>query len=305
MTSSPSTPFITQTAGKGAARAARRRPNDRDEDGPRARKRTYLPLSIVVLISLVPLYYTFLLASSTSSDIAQNPIPSPIPGTHLIENLTRVFGADIDLPRAAWNSLVVSVVTAVAVVFLSVLAGFAFARLQFRGRALLLTFVVATMAVPTQLGVVPLFIVMRELGLTGSLWAVILPGIASAFGVFMMTQYLSAALPYELIEAARIDGASTFRIFRSIVFPAALPAASMLGLFTFIGAWTNYFWPSIVLGSTNPTLPVALQLLQTGFFKDIALIMAGVLVSVVPLLVLFVVVGRQLVAGVMQGAVKG
>ena len=133
----------------------------------------------------------------------------------------------------------------------------------------------------------------------------ILPGIASAFGVFWMTQYLSAALPHELIEAARIDGASTFRIFRSIVFPAALPAASMLGLFTFIGAWTNYFWPSIVLGSTNPTLPVALQLLQTGFFKDIALIMAGVLLSVLPLLVLFFVVGRQLVAGVMQGAVKG
>jgi cellobiose transport system permease protein len=262
-------------------------------------------LGAVVLISLVPLYYTFLLASSTASDIAQNPIPSIVPGPYLIENLTRVFGADIDLPRAAWNSLVVSLATAIAVVFLSVLAGFAFARLHFRGRVVLLAFVVATMAVPTQLGVVPLFIVMRELGLTGSLWAVILPGIASAFGVFWMTQYLSTALPHELIEAARIDGASTFRIFRSIVFPAALPAASMLGLFTFIGAWTNYFWPSIVLGSTNPTLPVALQLLQTGFFKDIALIMAGVLVSVVPLLVLFFIVGRQLVAGVMQGAVKG
>lgn len=305
MTSSPSIPFITQTAGKSAARAARRRRDNQEEVGPRPRKRTYLLLSIVVLISLVPLYYTFLLASSTSTDIAQNPIPSLVPGTHLVENITRVFNADIDLPRAAWNSLVVSVATAIAVVFLSVLAGFAFARLQFRGRALLLAFVVATMAVPTQLGVVPLFIVMRELGLTGSLWAVILPGIASAFGVFWMTQYLSAALPHELIEAARIDGASTFRIFRSIVFPAALPAASMLGLFTFIGAWTNYFWPSIVLGSTNPTLPVALQLLQTGFFKDIALIMAGVLLSVLPLLVLFFVVGRQLVAGVMQGAIKG
>lgn len=305
MTSAPSTPFITQTAGRGAARAARRRRDSQVEAGPKPRLRTYLLLGAVVLISLVPLYYTFLLASSTASDIAQNPIPSIVPRPYLIENLTRVFGADIDLPRAAWNSLVVSLATAIAVVFLSVLAGFAFARLHFRGRVVLLAFVVATMAVPTQLGVVPLFIVMRELGLTGSLWAVILPGIASAFGVFWMTQYLSTALPYELIEAARIDGASTFRIFRSIVFPAALPAASMLGLFTFIGAWTNYFWPSIVLGSTNPTLPVALQLLQTGFFKDIALIMAGVLVSVVPLLVLFFIVGRQLVAGVMQGAIKG
>ncbi|MDX3639116.1 MULTISPECIES: carbohydrate ABC transporter permease [Streptomyces] len=266
---------------------------------------TYTVLTVVALISIFPLYYTLLLASSTSAEVAQNPIPSPIPGGHLGDNLVRVFESDIDLPRAVWNSVFVSVTTALAVVFLSTLAGFAFAKLRFKGRAGLLAFVVATMAVPTQLGVVPLFIVMRELGLTGSLWAVIIPGVASAFGVFWMTQYLSAALPYELIEAARIDGASTFRIFRSIVLPAARPALAMLGLFTFIGAWTNFFWPSIVLGTTNPTLPVALQLLQTGFFKDIPLIMTGVLVSVVPLLTLFVILGKQLVAGVMQGALKG
>jgi cellobiose transport system permease protein len=161
------------------------------------------------------------------------------------------------------------------------------------------------MAVPTQLGVVPLFIVMRQLHLVGSLWAVILPGVVTAFGVFWMTQYLEAALPYELIEAARVDGASMLRTFWSIALPAARPAAAMLGLFAFIASWTNFFWPSIVLGTTNPTLPVALQLLQAGFFKDIALIMAGVVVSVIPLMVLFALAGRQLVAGIMQGAVKG
>ncbi|WP_087485802.1 carbohydrate ABC transporter permease [Brachybacterium massiliense] len=302
----PSTPYIEQTAGAGAARAARRRRGrEVDASGPRPSWITYAVLSVVTLVSLLPLYYTLLLASSTSAEIAQNPIPSPIPGSHLFENLGRVFESDIKLPTAVWNSVIVSTVTAAAVVFVSTLAGFAFARLRFKGSAGLLTFVVATMAVPTQLGVVPLFIVMRELGLVGSLWSVIIPGMASAFGVFWMTQYLRSALPEELIEAARIDGASTFRIFRSIVFPAARPAAAMLGLFTFIGSWTNYFWPSIALGATNPTLPVALQLLQAGFFKDIALIMAGVLVSVIPLLLLFVVVGKQLVAGVMQGAVKG
>ena len=301
----PSVPYIEQTSGRGAARAARRR--RRREHGPARRPglMTYATLTVVALISILPLFYTLLLASSTSAEVAQNPIPSLIPGGHLGDNLVRVFESDIDLPRAVWNSVVVSVTTALAVVFLSTLAGFAFAKLRFKGRAGLLAFVVATMAVPTQLGVVPLFIVMRELGLTGSLWAVIIPGVASAFGVFWMTQYLQAALPYELIEAARIDGASTFRIFRSIVLPAARPAAAMLALFTFIGAWTNFFWPSIVLGTTNPTLPVALQLLQAGFFKDIPLIMTGVLVSVVPLLTLFAVLGKQLVAGVMQGAIKG
>ncbi|GAA0294972.1 MULTISPECIES: carbohydrate ABC transporter permease [Streptomyces] len=301
----PSIPYIEQTSGRGAARAARRRRGRNDGAVRRPGKTTYVILTLVALISIFPLYYALLLASSTSAEVAQNPIPSPIPGGQLADNLTRVFESDIDLPRAVWNSVFVSVTTALAVVLVSTLAGFAFSKLRFKGRAGLLTFVVGTMAVPTQLGVVPLFIVMREMGLTGSLWAVIIPGIASAFGVFWMTQYLQSALPYELIEAARIDGASTFRIFRSIVLPAARPAAAMLGLFTFIGAWTQYFWPSIVLGTTNPTLPVALQLLQAGFFKDIPLIMTGVLVSVVPLLVLFAVLGRQLVAGVMQGAVKG
>lgn len=301
----PSVPYIEQTAGKGAARAARRRRERASEATRRAGWVSYVVLTAVALVSFFPLYYTMLLASSTPAQVAQDPIPSLIPGGHLLDNLRRVFEADIDLPRAVWNSVFVSATTAVAVVLLSTLAGFAFAKLRFRGRAGLLAFVVATMAVPTQLGVVPLFIAMRELGLIGSLWSVIIPAIAPAFGVFWMTQYLSSALPYELIEAARIDGASTLRTFWSIALPAARPAAAMLGLFTFIGSWTNYFWPSIALGTTNPTLPVALQLLQAGFFKDIPLMMAGVLVSVVPLLVLFAILGRQLVAGVMQGAIKG
>lgn len=300
----PSLPYIRQTAGPGAAKAAARRRN-KGGAGNRPRWVTYALLGAVILISVLPLYYTFLLASSTSAEVAQNPIPSPIPGGELVNNVIRIFESSIDLGKATWNSFVVSAVTAMAVVFFSTLAGFAFAKLRFRGRGVLLAFVVATLAVPTQLGVVPLYIVMRELGLVGNLLAVILPGIVTAFGVFWMTQYLTAALPYELIEAARIDGASTFRTFWSIALPAVRPAAAMLGLFTFIGSWTNYFWPAIVLGPQNPTLPVALQLLQTGFFKDIPLIMTGVLISIVPLLVLFFILGKQLVAGVMQGAVKG
>lgn len=302
---SPSTPFIEQTAGRGAARAARRRAQRAGDPTRRAGWVTYTVLTTVALVSIFPLYYTMLIASSTSAEVAQRPIPSLVPDGQLVDNLQRVLESDIDLAQALWNSVLVASTTTVAVVLLSTLAGFAFAKLQFRGRAGLLAFVVATMAVPTQLGVVPLFIVMRELGLVGSLWSVIIPAIAPAFGVFWMTQYLSSALPYELIEAARIDGASTLRTFWSIVLPIARPAASMLGLFTFIGSWTNYFWPAIALGSINPTLPVALQLLQAGFFKDIPLIMAGVLISIAPLLVLFVLLGRQLVTGVMQGAIKG
>lgn len=309
--SAPSIPFIEQTAGKSAARAAsrrRRRKGGLALAGGSDRRPgwvTYLLLGALILGSIFPLYFAFLLASSDAITIAQNPIPSPIPGPNLFTNLQRVFESDIDLWQATINSLIVAVATSASVVFFSTLAGYSFAKLRFKGRGPLLVFVIATMAVPTQLGVVPLFIVMKELGLVGNLMAVILPGMVTAFGVFWMTQYLDSALPYELIEAARVDGASMFRTFWSIAMPAARPAAAMLALFTFIASWTNFFWPSIVLGTTTPTLPVALQLLQAGFFKDIALIMAGVVISVIPLILVFLAAGRQLVAGIMQGAVKG
>jgi cellobiose transport system permease protein len=303
--SAPSLPGIEQTAGKGAARAARRRRGDSGGADRRPGWVTYVVLGAFLLISAYPLYFTFLLSSSTSAEVAQNPVPSLIPGGEFLANLQRVFDADIDLVRATGNSLVVALVTSASVVFFSTLAGYSFSKLRFRGRGPLLVFVIATMAVPTQLGVVPMYIVMRELGLTGNLLAVILPAAVTAFGVFWMTQYLDSALPYELIEAARVDGASMFRTFWSIALPAARPAAAMLALFTFITSWTNFFWPSIVLGAQNPTLPVALKLLQAGFFQDLPLIMAGVVLSIIPLLLLFVVAGRQLVAGIMAGAVKG
>jgi len=147
--------------------------------------------------------------------------------------------------------------------------------------------------------------VMSRLGWTGSLWAVIAPGLVTAFGVFWMTQYLKDALPDELIEAVRMDGASMIRSFWHVGLPAARPAAAMLALFAFIGTWTNFFWPFIVLDPGNPTLPVALQQLQAAYYVDYSLVLSGVVLSIIPLIVLFVFLGKQLVAGIMQGAVKG
>ncbi|MDF1489145.1 carbohydrate ABC transporter permease [Tessaracoccus caeni] len=296
--------MIEQVAGKGAARAARRK---RGMEGGIRKPGwvTYLLLAVVLVISAFPLYYAFLLASSTAASIAQNPIPSPIPEGHFVENVMRVLTADIDFWRAVLNSVIVAVVTSISVVFFSTLAGYSFAKLRFRGQKGLLAFVVGTMAVPTQLGIIPLFIVMAKLGWVGNLAAVIVPGMVTAFGVFWMTQYLSEALPYELIEAARVDGCSMIETFWHVALPAARPAAAMLALFTFVASWTNFFWPFVVLGSTNPTLPVALQLLQGTYFKDMALIMAGVVLATIPLLALFALAGRHLVSGIMAGAVKG
>jgi len=300
-----SVPMIRQTAGAGAARAAARRRGLSGGANRRPGWVTYAFLAAALAISAYPIYYAVLLASSDAVTIAQNPVPSLLPEGNLFANIGRVISSDIQFWPALLNSIIVSVVTAVSVVVFSTLAGFSFSKLRFRGRGPLLVFVIATMAVPTQLGIVPLFIVMSELGWTGKLTAVIVPGMVTAFGVFWMTQYLEEALPYELIEAARIDGCSMIRTFWHVAMPAARPAAAMLALFTFVGSWTAFFWPFIVLGSSNPTLPVALQLLQASYFKDYSLIMAGVVASTIPLVLVFIVAGRQLVTGIMQGAVKG
>ncbi|TBN58277.1 carbohydrate ABC transporter permease [Glaciihabitans arcticus] len=266
----------------------------------------YAFLVIVILGSLFPLYWSFLIGSGDASTL-RNLDVNWLPGGNFLANAAKVLeNESVGFWRALGNSLIVSTTVAVSVVLFSTLAGYAFAKLKFRGSRPLLVFVIATMAVPTQLGIVPLFIAMSQwFHLSGNILAVILPALVSAFGVFWMTQYLSQALPDELIEAARVDGANMIQTFWYIALPAARPAAAMLGLFIFIGTWTNFFWPFIILDSNNPTLPVALSLLQSNFFVDYSIVLAGVLLSTIPLLILFVVAGKQLVSGIMQGAVKG
>ena len=297
-----------QTAGEGAAKAAARRRTRRNPGSAthRAGPLAYILLGITLLISAFPLYYTLLLGSSDPVEISRNPVPQWLPDSSLFTQFTTVIqSTQINFWLALGNSLIIAVVVSASVVLFSTLAGYSFAKLRFRGRGHLLVFVIATMAVPTQLGVIPLYILMSDLGWIGKLQAVIVPALVAAFGVFWMTQYLSEALPYELIEAARVDGASMIRTFWSIALPAARPAAAMLGLFTFVQQWTNYFWPSIVLNSENPTLPLVVKSLQSNYFIDYSLVMGGVFLVTLPLLVIFAFVGKQLVAGIMQGAVKG
>lgn len=284
-----------------AGRARRPRP----VRGSRPGWIVYATLGAVLLASLFPFYWSLLIGSGDSSTI-RDANRSWIPGGNFFANAASVIGDPaVNFWPALLNSVISSGLIAASVVFFSTLAGWAFAKLRFRGGPWLLVFVVATMAVPTQLGVVPLYILFSELGWTGQLGAIIVPALTSAFGVFWMTQYLRQSVPDELIEAARVDGASSFRTFLTVGVPAARPAAAMLGLFTFVSAWNNFFWPFIVLDRQAPTLPVALSLLQSNYFVDYSIVLAGVLLSTIPLLLLFVFAGRQLVSGIMQGAVKG
>ena len=266
---------------------------------------TYVVLTVALLLSAFPIYWTFVAASSTNEVIAQTP-PQFLPGGHLLENLRRVLEFEaVDFKVALANSIIVSGCVTVSVVFFSTLAGFAFAKLRFRGRDRLLLFVVGTMLLPVQLGVIPLYIMMGWLGWTGNLVAVIVPLLVSAFGVFFMRQYIVEAIPDELIEAARVDGCTTWGIYARVIFPVIRPAVAVLGLLIFMQTWNDFLWPLVVLDTEQPTVQVAINSLASGYYTDYSLVLAGTAMATLPLLVLFVVAGKQLISGIMQGAVKG
>jgi len=209
------------------------------------------------------------------------------------------------LGTAMVNSTIVAGTITLGTVLFSTLAGFAFAKLRFRFSSTLLLLTIGTMMIPPQLAVVPLYLWMADLGWSNQLQTVILPTLVSAFGTFFMRQYLVQALPTELIEAARVDGASSLRVVWHVVFPAARPAMAVLGLLTFVFAWNDFLWPIIALNQQNPTVQVALNALGTGYVPDQAVIMAGALLGTLPLLIAFILFGKQIVGGIMQGAIKG
>ena len=270
----------------------------------RASPLTSIALIVAVILSIFPLYWTFVMASHTNSDVTS--IPPPLtPGGNLQENTKRLFdNPDVMFAKALVNSAIVSTAVTLAVVITSTLAGFAFAKLKFRGRGILLILVIGTIMVPVQLGLIPLYMLMGWIHLQGSLASVILPFVASAFGVFMMRQYISQAVPDELIEAARVDGASTLRIYVNIVLPAARPAIAVLSLLVFMQTWNEFLWPYLALNPDNPTVQVALAHLSSGYYTDLSLVLAGTAVATIPLLVVFAIFGRHIIGGIMEGAVK-
>ncbi|MDQ0777050.1 cellobiose transport system permease protein [Streptomyces aurantiacus] len=264
---------------------------------------TYVVLTVFAFVSLAPLLWTVVAASRNNERLAQTPPPLWI-GGNLFKNLEAAWEQG-GLGTAMVNSTIVATTITVGTVLFSTLAGFAFAKLKFRFSNVLLVLTIGTMMIPPQLAVVPLYLWMSELGWSNQLQTVILPTLVSAFGTFFMRQYLLQALPSELIEAARVDGASSLRVVWHVVFPAARPAMAVLGLLTFVMAWNDFLWPIIALNQQNPTVQVALNSLGTGYVPDQAVIMAGALLGTLPLLIAFLLFGKQIVGGIMQGAIKG
>ncbi|MFJ6152051.1 carbohydrate ABC transporter permease [Micromonospora profundi] len=271
----------------------------------RASPLTYLALVVAGGLSVFPIWWMFVVASRTNDAMGQ--LPPPItPGGNLGANISRLFdNTDAYFLTGLINSTVVATTVTVSVVFFSSLAGFAFAKLRFRGRNALLLVIIATMMVPTQLGVIPLYMLMSKLQWNDRLPAVIVPVLVTGFGVFMMRQYAGQAISDELIEAARMDGCGTARIWWHVVVPALRPAAAVLGLLTFMTTWNDFLWPYAVLNDpANPTVQLSLRALSDGYYQDMSQVFTGTAIATLPLLLVFVLFGRQIIGGIMEGAVK-
>jgi len=270
----------------------------------RVRWYTYAVLTLAVVACLFPLYWMFVVASAGTEAAAEMP-PRVVPGGRLLVVVQLVFDT-IPFLRSLFNSLVVAGLIAVGQAFLCSLAGFAFAKLSFKGRDPLFLLLVLTMTVPASLSVIPQYMIIAQLGWVDTLQALVVPGLVSAFGIFWMRQHISATIDDQLLQAARVDGCSSWQVYRRIAFPIVRPAAFVLALLGFVNAWNDFLWPFIVLKSPEVyTAQIAIKALQSNLTVDLGLAMAGSFLVTVPLLVLFVFFGRQMVSGIMDGAFKG
>ena len=260
----------------------------------------------VALIELAPITWmvsTSLRDPKNSFDLPPDFLPTAF---HWENYLSVINSPDINFLRFFWNSLKIALLVTGAQIVTCSMAGFAFGRLRFRGRDFLFGLFLGSLMVPGTVTLIPSFILIRELNLMDSHWALILPGITSAFGVFLLRQHFMS-LPQELIDAAKIDGAGYFRIYWQILLPLTGPALSALGIFTFLGAWNNFVGPLLFLRSwENYTFPIAIATLR-GYMGsgNQSEVLAGIMISIFPILVVFLLAQRWIVQGAAITGMKG
>ncbi len=254
-------------------------------------------------LSLAPLLWMFSVSMMRPGEASH--FPPPLWPSHATWDNYRELFLRGGMGRYLFNSLVIATVTTALSLLLNTLAGYAFAKLQFAGRESVFRALLAAVVIPAQVAMMPLFLLLKQMHLINTYAGAIVPGMAGVFGIFLVRQY-ARSIPDELLEAARIDGAGEFRIFFQIVLPALKPILVTLAIFSFLGAWNDFMWPLIVLSDDNlHTLPVALASLSREHVQDNELMMAGSVVTVLPVLVLFLALQRYYLQGLMAGSVKG
>jgi multiple sugar transport system permease protein len=263
----------------------------------------YALLIIGALIALLPMLWMLSASLMPTGEASMYPprlMPSKVTFSHYGELFTR-----LNLGRYLFNSaLIAFVVTGISLVINS-MAGYAFAKLRFRGRDRTFRILSLGLVLPVQVAMLPLFLLMKNLHLINTYWGVIIPGMASIFGIFLIRQY-ALSIPDDMLDAARIDGASELRIYWSVVVPGILPILATLAIWTFLATWNDFMWPLIVLSDeAHYTLPVALANLSGEHVMDTELMMAGSVLTVIPVLAVFLFLQRYYIQGVMAGSVKG
>ncbi|HEY6723124.1 MAG TPA: carbohydrate ABC transporter permease [Polyangiaceae bacterium] len=260
-------------------------------------------LALASLASVLPLFWMLSVSLMQRGEASQFP-PPLVPSAATLDNYRALFSA-LGLGRSFLNSLLVASLSTLLSLCFNVTAGYAFAKLEFRGRDRLFRWLLGALVIPGQVAMIPLFLLLKELGLVNTYAGVVIPSLASVFGIFLVRQY-AGSIPDELLEAARIDGAGELRTFVSVVLPTLTPIVVTLALFTFLGSWNDFLWPLIVLSDDDKrTLPVALAALSREHVQDRELMMAGSVLTVLPVLVLFLALQRYYLQGIFAGSVKG
>ncbi len=263
----------------------------------------HLVLVIGAVLAATPLLW--MVSASLMPAGSANASPPPlVPSDFTLEHYRALF-TSLNLGRYFVNSLVISIGGTLLAVTITGLAGFAFAKLRFTGRDATFRLLLAGMIIPGQVAMLPMFLLLREMGLINTLFGAMIPVLAPIYGIFLVRQY-ALSIPDALLEAARLDGASEFRVFWSVVLPGLTPVMTTLGVFTFLAAWNDFMWPLIVLSDdARYNLPVALANLAGEHVQDVELMMAGAVVTVLPVFVGFLFLQRYYIQGIMAGSVKG
>lgn len=262
-----------------------------------------LAVAFIALLVLFPLAWMVSVSFMSTGEAAVFP-PPLLPKTWTLDHYRDLFLTQ-GMGRYLWNSFALaSMATGLALAF-TVPAGYAFAKLAFKGRDRVFQVLVAALVVPAQIGTLPLFLMLKQMGLVNTYAGALVPWLASIFGLFLVRQY-ALSIPDEMLEAARIDGASEGQIFRRVVLPTLQPIVVTLALFVFLGSWNDFLWPLIILtDQSNYTLPVALAALSREHVQDIEMMMAGAVITVAPVLILFLALQRYYIRGMLAGSVKG
>ena len=263
----------------------------------------YLFLTVISLFSLFPFYWMFVMSTSHSS--AYNSIPpAMVPGDQLKENFQKVLDM-IPFFQSMFNTLIVCLTVTIVVLFISSLAGFAFSKLKFPGKNILFFAILFTIIIPPQLGLIPQYLLVAKAGLFDHSFAAMVLFFLNPLGIFLMRQYVSESVPEELIEAARLDGCSIFRIYRSIVLPIILPAFATLGIIVFTSVWGEFLWQFTVLRDPESyTIQVALASLNNTFKVDFGMLLSGVFWATIPLLIVFLLFNKLFISSIAEGSVK-